>query len=138
LVRKLGPFTDIDELVSAVRAQPRGNGADIEEALEDAMQRCVELVGDIGPQTILVLTDAPAHLESDCPYGIDFHAEVGSLLRAGCRLQIATDHLDQDDEPWTRLQSLEGVILAPLGELTAQWRPGRTESFISALGGAAG
>jgi hypothetical protein len=114
LVRKLGPFSDVDALVDAVNAQPRGYGGDLEEALEDAMQRCREIVDDVGPHAVLVITDAPPHSQSDCPYGIDFAAEVAALLAAGCTLYVATDWREA---AWQPFMGNPGFRAAPLGDL---------------------
>lgn len=122
LVRKLGPFPNLAALIDSVRAQPNGAGGDYEEALEDAMQRCRELVDDIGPQTILVLTDAPPHDTQGCPYKIDFTAEVQALLDLGCQLQVANDWLDPKDRTWNDFAGMAGFKLAPLETLvTSGW-----------------
>jgi hypothetical protein len=77
----------------SVTATPQGNGHDIEEALEDALQRCRELAEDLGPQFVLVLTDAPPHSASECPYGIDAAAEIQTMVDAGCDIYVASDWL---------------------------------------------
>lgn len=125
LVRKLGPFPNLAALLDSVRAQPNGGGGDYEEALEDAMQRCRELVDDVGAQTILVLTDAPPHDTQGCPYMIDFTAEVQALLHLGCQLQVASDWLDSKDGTWDGFAGTAGFKLAPL------------ETFITSGRGAA-
>lgn len=119
LVRKVGPFSDLPSLIDAVTAMPPGNGHDVDEALEDAVQRCRELTDDIGPQLLLVLTDAPPHTAGNCPYGIDFEAEVRLLLKSGCRLQVANDWLQPNDETWTTFQDMARFHLAPLSEIIA-------------------
>jgi hypothetical protein len=119
LVRKLGPLEDLRALIDSVIASPRGEGGDYEEALEDAMQRCRELTEDIGPQTILVLTDAPAHRPEHCPYQIDFEAEVRALLHTGSHLHVANDRLNPQDETWKPFEAMPNFHLAPLGEFIA-------------------
>lgn len=121
LVRKLGPFTDPSALVDNMQAQPRGGGGDFEEALEDGIQRCRELVEDIGPQTILVLTDAPPHPAPACPYNVDFTAEVRTLLDLGCQLQVASDWIGPTDPTWAEFEGTDGFWLAPLDTLIASW-----------------
>lgn len=121
LVRKLGPFPDAMALVGSLRTQPRGSGGDPEEALEDAMQRCRELVDDVGPQMILVLTDAAPHARADCPYHVDFSEEVRALLERGCQLQIASDWLGPKDQTWTEFMGTASVSMAPLEALVASW-----------------
>ncbi|MGN7198572.1 hypothetical protein [Arthrobacter sp. SAFR-044] len=114
LVRKLGPFPDAATMVESVRVQPDGGGGDIEEALEDAMQRCRELVYDIGPQTILILTDAPPHKTQNCPYEIDFTTEVRALLDLGCDILVANDWLKSGDLTWIDFAGMANFRLAPL------------------------
>jgi len=119
LVRKVGPFGDLPSLLNSVRAFPRGSGGDNDEALEDAMQRCRELTDDIGPQHLLVLTDAPPHPVGECPYRIDFEAEVRTLLDSGCHVQVANDWLTRHDETWAVFNDLPGFQFAPLKRLIA-------------------
>lgn len=117
LVRKVGPFGDLPSLIAAVQALPSGNGHDTDEALEDAMQRCRELVDDIGPQDLLVLTDAAPHPASICPYGIDFGAETQKLLDSGSRLYVASDWLRRQDLTWNLFRGAPGFHFAPLSEI---------------------
>jgi hypothetical protein len=119
LVRKLGPLEDLRALIDSVIASPGGGGGDREEALEDAMQRCRELTEDIGPQTILVLTDAPAHRPEHCPYQIDLEAEVRALLDTGSQLHVASDRLNPRDKTWKPFEAIPGFHLAPLSEFIA-------------------
>jgi hypothetical protein len=116
VVRKLGPFRSVAELAEAVTRSPRGHGGDLAEALEDAMQRCRELVDDVGPHSLLVLTDAPPHDSDDCPYSIDFGAEVGELLRAGCDLYVVTDWYPAGDPTWHSFQGAPNFHAGPLAE----------------------
>lgn len=114
LVRKLGPFPDLTRLVAAVTALPSGHGSDDDEALEDAMQRCHELVADLGPQTLIVLTDAAPHQSGDCPYGIEFNAEVTALLDAGCHIAVADDWSRPDSRTWRPFEGRAGFSRGPL------------------------
>ncbi len=120
LVRKVGPFSDLPSLLDSAAALPNGRGGDADEALEDAMQRCRELTDDIGPQHLLVLTDAPPHPASDCPYGISFEAETRALLESGSSLHVASDWLSSHDDTWTAFQDLPRFRLAPLREILSQ------------------
>jgi hypothetical protein len=128
LVRKRGPFPTLADLIDDVRRQPRGSGGDFPEALEDAMQRCRELVADIGPQTIVLLSDAPPHSAAECPYDVDFDAEVQGLLDLGCELQIANDW-GPTDPAWSDFGASEGVSIAPLAQLIATWDPAAGSAF---------
>ena len=120
LVRKVGPVSHLPGLLHAITALPSGNGHDIEEALEDAMQRCRELAEDIGPYDLLVLTDAPPHPIEDCPYGIDFEAETRAILESGCHIHVANDWLKASDHTWTIFQRMPEFHLAPLREIRAK------------------
>lgn len=117
LVRKLGPVENLTALLNDLAVQPPGNGGDVEEALEDAMQRCREIVDDIGPHPILVITDAPPHLPEACPYGVDFDAEVWALLDAGCSVSVADDWQRTADSSWASFESHAGFTRAPLRAL---------------------
>jgi hypothetical protein len=117
LVIKIGPFSTIRALLDHVRALPTGNGGDVDEALEDAMLRCHELTDDIGPQCIMVLTDAPPHPPGNCPYGISFDHEVQVLLQSGSQLYVADDWLSPDDQTWARFSDLPGFLKAPLSAI---------------------
>ncbi|MFI7547456.1 hypothetical protein [Actinoplanes sp. NPDC049599] len=121
LVRKLGPFAELADLADAVAAQPSCDGGDIPEALEDAMSRCRELVADIGPHPLVVITDAPPHSVDECPYGIDFTAEVEALLAAGCRIHVATDWHD-DDGWWAAFADVAGIHQQPLSDIARALR----------------
>lgn len=121
LVRKVGPFPSLERLIENVSEQPRGGGGDIPEALEDALQRCHEIIDDLGAQTILILTDAPPHSPRDCPYRVDFGAEVRALLLSGCQVHVARDWLDPADATWTRFSGMDGVRVAPLAKILASW-----------------
>lgn len=96
-----------------------GLGGDRDEALEDAMQRCRELVEDRGPQHLLVLTDAPPHPAADCPYSINFQDQVQAILGTGSRIDVASDWLSARDETWSAFQTSAGFRLAPLTEILA-------------------
>lgn len=124
LVRELGPYADLPQLVESVRTQPLGSGGDVEEALEDAMQRCRELVEVDGPQAILVLTDAPPHSTAVCPHEIDFSAEVQSLLNSGCQLMVAGDWMNPADRTWSEFVGTPGFTLASLRDLVASLKKG--------------
>jgi hypothetical protein len=116
LVRKVGPFADLPSLLNGLVPLPVGSGGDIDEALEDAMARCRELVDDIGPQDLLVLTDAPPHPVASCPYGIDFEAEVRSVLDAGCTVRVASDWWGGANS-WDVFNGVPGFEFAPLSTL---------------------
>jgi hypothetical protein len=117
LVRKEGPCPDLPALLDRVRAAGPGAGGDSDEALEDAMQRCRELVDDLGPQHLLVLTDARPHPPADCPYAISFQDEVRAILDTGSRIQVASDWLSAGDDTWSAFQATTGFRLAPLADL---------------------
>jgi hypothetical protein len=117
LLRKLGPVPHLGALADGLEAQPSGHGGDEEEALEDAMQRCRELVADVGPHTFLVLTDAPPHAQRACPYGIAFDEEVGALLDAGCTVSVADDWQWRGTSAWAPFEGRSGFVRAPLREL---------------------
>lgn len=123
-LRSLGPFPSLAEAFDAAEGLPLGGGGDFEEALEDAMQRCRELVTDIGPRTILVLTDAPAHAARDCPHGIDARQETEALLGLGCRVLVADDWLHRRDPMWTALAESPGFALLPLASIASPGRRG--------------
>lgn len=91
LVRKLGPSQSVEEILQLMTTVPPGHGGDVPEALEDALSRCREIVADIGPQDVLVLTDAPPHTLDECAYGIDYRQEIQALLEGQCRLLVADD-----------------------------------------------
>ncbi len=123
LVRKVGPYDNIAGLVDAITPLPAGDGHDTDEALEDALQRCRELVDDIGSQDLLILTDAPPHPASDCPYGIDFQTEIWLLRKAGCRILVASDWWDSEPV-WNAFKGKSGFLFAPLKDLLAAAPPG--------------
>lgn len=121
LVRKLGPAPSVAEIVRLLKAVRPGHGGDLPEALEDALSRCREIVADVGPQDVLILTDAPPHEAADCAYGIDYREEIRGLLEAGCRVLVATDW-----DPSASLNTLaadlpselrDGLVREPLGEI---------------------
>jgi hypothetical protein len=118
LVRKAGPFAEIGTLLDAIRPLPSGDGDDADEALEDAMQRCRELIDDIGPQDLLILTDAAPHPVSACPYHIDFAAELRALLDAGCNVRVANDWW-AGGTTWNAFTELPGFAFAPLSALVS-------------------
>ena len=121
LVRKLGPYGSLPHLIDAMATLPSGDGGDFDEALEDAMLRCREILEDIGPQSILVLTDAPPHTVEHCPYRIDFEAEVRAILGAGCRLWVANNWLAPQDRTWDAFQDIPGFQSRSLSEFVA-WK----------------
>jgi hypothetical protein len=90
LVRKWGPAGSVTDLISFTEDVPRGGHND-GAALEDALSRCREIVADVGPQNIVILTDAPPHTVAACAYGIDYRAEVRALLEYGSRVFVADD-----------------------------------------------
>jgi hypothetical protein len=116
LVRKVGPFNSLPGLLDALKPLPAGSGGDTDEALEDAMQRCRELADDIGPIDLLVLTDAPPHSADKCPYGIDFESEVRAMLKAGCRIQVASDWWS-GGQTWSTFRDTPGFRFARLRTL---------------------
>ena len=118
LVRKVGPFGNLPDLLNALKPLPAGHGGDPDEALEDAMQRCRELTEDIGPQDLLVLTDAAPHPVDKCPYKIDFEAEVRIMLAAGCHIQVADDWYN--GKTWDAFQGIPGFQSAPLNTLITE------------------
>jgi hypothetical protein len=122
LVRKVGPFENLPGLLDELMPLPRGNGGDMDEALEDAMARCREIVDDIGPQDLLVLTDAPPHPVGKCPYGIDFEAEVRAVLDAGCNVRVASDW--GGAKTWDVFNGVPGFEFAPLSTLLSAAIPG--------------
>lgn len=121
LIRKIGPFAQAKHLSFAIQEQPRGHGEDREEAMEDAMERCRELVEDIGPQTILVITDAPPHKVSFCPYKIDFAAEVRALMDSGCNVQVSSNWLSPSDTSWDSFLGNPRFQMEPLEKLVVAW-----------------
>jgi hypothetical protein len=123
LVRKVGPYDNLAALIDATTPLPAGHGHDADEALEDALQRCRELVDDIGPQDLLILTDAPPHPAKECPYGIDFQAEIQSLHRAGCRIFVASDWWNNGEPTWDTFKGKTGFSFAPLNDLVADAPP---------------
>ncbi|MDS0134719.1 MULTISPECIES: vWA domain-containing protein [unclassified Amycolatopsis] len=122
LVRSLGPFPSLADALDAAEGLPLGGGGDFEEALEDALQRCRELVTDVGPRTILVLTDAPAHDTRSCPYRIDAQEETEALLDLGCRVLVADDWLRRPDPTWTAVAKSPGFALLPLTSIVSPTR----------------
>lgn len=122
LVRKVGPYDNLAGLVDAINPLPAGDGNDTDEALEDALQRCRELVDDIGSQDLLILTDAPPHPADQCPYGIDFQTEIWSLRNAGCRILYASDWWD-GEPAWNAFKGTPGFSFAPLKDLLAAAPP---------------
>jgi hypothetical protein len=122
LVRKVGPYDNLAGLLDAVTPLPTGDGHDTDEALEDALQRCRELVDDTGSQDLLILTDAPPHPAGKCPYGIDYQTEIWALRNAGCRLLFASDWWN--GEPvWNAFKGKPGFSFAPLKDLLAAVPP---------------
>ncbi|GAA0986198.1 hypothetical protein GCM10009555_063110 [Acrocarpospora macrocephala] len=115
LVRTLGPYPALGALLEVVAELPDGDGGDWAEALEDALQRCRELVAEAGPQTVLILTDASPHSSDECPYRIDAATEAAALAAAGCQLLAAGDWLPADAWPWAP----EDLLIAPLSVLLA-------------------
>ena len=91
LVAKVGPMDSFDELAAAVVQSRTGHGHDFDEALEDALLRCCEIIDDIGPQLVVILTDAGPHPVDECPYAIDFVEQLEHLLAVGCRVHVAND-----------------------------------------------
>ena len=122
LVRKIGPFENLRDLRDALVPLPRGNGGDMDEALEDALARCREIVDDIGPQDLLVLTDAAPHPPDQCPYGIDFEAELRAMLDAGCNIRVASDW--GGAKTWDAFNGTAGFQFAPLSTLRFAALPG--------------
>lgn len=120
LIRAIGPSADLIDVLDAVDALPPASGGDVDEALEDALQRCRELVADVGPQTILILTDAPAHPADACPYRIDAGDEARALLDDGCRILVADDWLRPADQTWDSVVGRPGFERAPLDTITAR------------------
>jgi hypothetical protein len=123
LIRTVGPNVQLGDLVDAVLTLPQADGGDTDEALEDAMQRCRELVADVGAQTILVLTDAPAHSIDRCPYRIDVRDETRGLLDDGCRIHIAQDWLTPADPTWDAFVGTPGFERAPLATIISSCQP---------------
>jgi hypothetical protein len=122
LVRKVGPYDNLADLLDAVTPLPTGDGHDTDEALEDALQRCREVVDDTGSQDLLILTDAPPHPADKCPYGIDYQTEIWALRKAGCRILVASDW--GDGEPvWNAFKGKPGFSFAPLKDLLAAAPP---------------
>jgi hypothetical protein len=119
VIRDVGPCTGIDELLDRIDEEPSGGGGDYEEALEDAMRRCRELAAELGPITVLVLTDAPPHGAAECPTGIDFAAEVRDLLASGSRCLVADDWQRLEDASWEPFAGIAGFERAPLDALVA-------------------
>jgi hypothetical protein len=91
-----------------------GHGGDDDEALEDAMQRCVELAGDLGPQRFLVITDAAPHLPQECPYRLDYAREVRALLDGGSTVWIADDWCGPDARARLDIGTAEGFRMGAL------------------------
>ena len=97
VVRSLGPFTDLGQLIASAQDQALTGGGDSPEALEDAMLSCRELAGKLGRSSCLVIvTDAPPHAREECPEHIDFLNEVNGLLDLGCTLMVVKDWLTAD------------------------------------------
>lgn len=113
----LGPCSTLHELLQRIEAEPTGHGSDPEEALEDAMRRCRELAEELGPLTVLVLTDAPPHPVEQCPLGIDFDAEVDALLETGSRCLVCNDWRSATDASWRSFSGRPGFEEASLSEL---------------------
>jgi hypothetical protein len=117
LVRKLGPSNSVPDLAGTVVGLLGKGGGDIDEALEDAMQRCRELIDDLGPHDILILTDAPPHPVPKCPYRIDFNAEMRLILASGSTVHVASDWLRRNDRTWATFATADAVHVAPLTQL---------------------
>lgn len=95
LLRHVGPALDLAWVINQARREPRTNGGDDPEALEDAMRACRELAQRLtGPLCCLVVTDAPPHTATECPQRIDFRAEVDGLLAEGCTCVVVTNWLN--------------------------------------------
>ncbi|MER6667204.1 hypothetical protein ABT256_21855 [Amycolatopsis japonica] len=126
LVRSLGPFPNLADALAAAEELPEANGGDIEEALEDALQRCVELVSDLGPRTFLILTDAPAHSVESCPYGIDAREEAQALLDHGCLGFVADDWLEPPYSRSIKNTQTPGFAFLPLTAIASAGSPAVT------------
>jgi hypothetical protein len=83
LVETLGPLGTVVALAQEVMQLPPGDGHDREEALEDAVRACRDLVDTHGLGEVVVVTDAPPHPATDCPFGYDFETELLWILASG-------------------------------------------------------
>ena len=131
LVRKLGPADSVAEILRSADRVPRGGHGDV-SALEDALARCREIVADIGPQDVVILTDAPSHNAEKCAYGIDYRQELRGLLEAGCRVMVADDWgvgVGQEDlADHLPPELLDRLIREPLSEILTRVGKGAVET----------
>jgi hypothetical protein len=80
------------------------------------MKRCRELAEEMGPLTVVVLTDAPPYSPDECPLGVDFEAEVLRLLHTGSRCLLCEDWLS-GDASWSIFYGRRGFEGGPLAQL---------------------
>ncbi len=87
------------EIAEAVKEAPITEGGDNPEALEDALHFVNEETQRRGIQTdhIVVFTDAPPHLPSECPYSYDYRAEIEQLAAIGCKLTAIACGVDPSE-----------------------------------------
>ncbi|MDN5768182.1 MAG: hypothetical protein L0H96_11115 [Humibacillus sp.] len=121
LTRKLGPFATVSAAREAVSNLASADGGDPEEALEDAVQRCRELVDDLGPHTVVIATDAPPHRPEDCPYGIDLRIELTAVLQAGATVYALAD-LGPNRQLWREFVGVDGFHAVALRDLADRIR----------------
>jgi hypothetical protein len=121
LVRKLGPFATVSAARDAVSSLAPASGGDPEEALEDAIERCRELVDDLGPHTVVIATDAPPHRPEDCPYGIDLQIELTAVLQAGATV-FALAGLGLNRQLWREFVGADGFHTVALRDLADRLR----------------
>lgn len=117
LVRDVGDFASLEELIDRLQDEPLGNGGDTPEALEDAIHHGRLLAEELGPAVFLVLTDAPPHSVAECPQSLDFEAELRRLLDGGSACFVASDGQDELMQPWKPFDDYPSFRRAPLSEL---------------------
>jgi hypothetical protein len=117
LIRDIGPFDHVREIMDAIGREPSGGGGDVEEALEDAVKVCADLAAEYGPLLFLVLTDAPPHTLGECPMGVDFASEVERMLGSGSYCYVVDDWQDRRDRTWAEFEGRERFQRGPLDEL---------------------
>ena len=81
---------DPEKVREAIIDAPRTHGGDIPEAIEDAVHLVSELLKKL-PQRktrVMIFTDAPAHLPTECPHGYDLTEELAQIAAQGVSVEV--------------------------------------------------
>ncbi|ULA70026.1 MAG: hypothetical protein LZF62_480224 [Nitrospira sp.] len=116
------PWSDNgEEIVSKIQAAEEADGGDRPEALEDALHEAIKSLKEVGSTAhLFVFTDAPPHEVGDCPNGLDFDEQVGSLLEIGVQITLVACGGNRDpwkDLGWDKFKSEALVQLVQLKDI---------------------